>query len=175
MARQSDTPSIEPWASGAAQSGDFVDILIRDADFALVTWRVGAESAHARRVEMERHWPGAALTLRLRVVGRRDGALSEQRALDVAIDRWSGSLLVPLGESGAPHVAAVGLKGPARAGGAEAFVAIARSAPAQPPRSQPAPPAPVVWAEASAVGVDRGARVGLDDVVVTSSADEPRT
>lgn len=126
---------------------DRVDVMVRDADFALVMWEITAGSVDHSRALIEREWPRAHLVLRVR--SQTSERHPTVRTLDIPIDRWVGNRYVPLGSPGAVHTFTLGLKGPRRESFGDVFVAIARSAPVQPPRARPArPEVEPQWADA---------------------------
>ena len=102
-------------------SGDWIGCDAVDAHHARVRWHVSANGMMAARTRLARLSTKPELILR--VTQKPKGAAA--RALDIPIRKWFDERLVLLGEAGASHTFAVGLRG-GNAPGAF-FVAIARS------------------------------------------------
>lgn len=96
-----------------------------DPAHAVVWWEVDAAGVAAAHEQLERVGQGAQLVLR--VTQQADAG---PRTTEVPIDTWRGERLVALGEPGARHSAAVGL----RADGFFAAIARAEALTAPQPR-----------------------------------------
>ncbi len=87
-----------------------------DPGHSVVWWQVDADGMAAARDQLERLGRDAQLILRVTQQARRG-----PRTTEVPLDGWSGERVIALGEPGARHSLAVGLKA------GDYFSAIARA------------------------------------------------
>ena len=131
---------------GHPREQDSIDVMVRDADFAFVMWNASPQGVLETRGEIERHWPGSCLVVR--VQSRSGHRHPIVRTMDVEVSRWKGARYVPMGAGGAVHTFSLGLKGPSKEGMNDIFVPIVRSGPITSPRSRACDAADLQWSVA---------------------------
>ena len=130
-----DNPTKDAWLDSASGGRDFVDVMVRDADFALVMWGVTGQSVNAQRELVERPWPHSSLVLRVR--SRSNDRHPRVRTFDVPLERWCGARYVPLGKPGSTHTFALGLKREEVDGHSDVFIKIVAGQNVESPRKAP--------------------------------------
>lgn len=118
--------SLEP----STPASCFVDLLVRDADWALVFWELTAEDIGRAKAALGHVASHSHLELRLYDVPRRPTS-QPARVERFPINSWLGSRYVMLGPPGSWHMAAIGF-----ANDDEIFVSMARSTWQRSPRSK---------------------------------------